>query len=92
MSQDSDEEVAQVTKLLEGISAVCDGAKAAEVYTALTFCLGRVISISHDPANLLCLTILKIAKAAKIGCVEVTNAEELEELLDEHHAQSQSTH
>ncbi len=67
-----DDEVAAVRKICEGILALCKDHDMVSTYGALTYCLGRCISAAHDPAQLLCLTIPKLASAAKIDCVQLS--------------------
>jgi hypothetical protein len=84
-------EEARVRKLLGGIQAVCnESGNTQDIYAALTYALGRVISLANDPAELLMLTFPKLAAAAEIKCQQVESAEELEEALND--ASSQSTH
>jgi hypothetical protein len=94
MTQDQaklDAETARVTKLLEGIQSVCNESDhTPDIYAALVFALGRVISLARDPAELLCVTIPKLASAAQIECQQVGDLDELEEALND--ASSQSTH
>ena len=66
-----DDEVAAFRKICEDIFALCKDHDVVSTYGALTYCLGRCISATHDPAELLCLTIPKLAQTAKIGCVQL---------------------
>jgi hypothetical protein len=87
-------ETMRVQKLLLDIQEVCNrSANTPDIYAALTYALGRVISLANDPAALLCLTIPKLASAAKIRCMKLESAEDLEALEEElTDDQPQSTH
>jgi len=65
--------------------------KMLDVYAALVYCLGKTISVAREPAQLLGLTIPKLAAAAEIDCIEVNSMEELEEALDDDR-DAKSTH
>lgn len=92
MSSPEDEETARVSKLLAGIQEVCNASgNTPDIYAALTFALGRVISLANDPAELLLLTFPKLASAASVRCKQVDSVEDLEEALNDDSA-SQSTH
>jgi hypothetical protein len=84
-------ETARVSKLLDGIQKVCnESGNTPDIYAALTFALGRAIALARDPAELLCMTIPKLASAAQIKCQQLGDLDELEEALND--ASSQSTH
>jgi hypothetical protein len=92
MTQDDDTlaaETARVSKLLEGIQTVCnESGNTPDIYATLVFALGRVISLARDPAELLCVTIPKLASAAQIKCQQLGDLDELEEALGNDSAQS----
>ena len=75
--------VDSVTAICKGISVACKGQKSNEVYAALVYCLGRCISMANDPADMLCMTIQRLAIAANITCRSLSDLDELEEALND---------
>ena len=90
-TQNEDAEIAaRVTKLVEALAQAVEGSRLPDAYAALTYCLGRCISASHAPADLLCQTIPRLAEVAQVGCRQVSSLDDLEEELSD--GDSQPTH
>jgi hypothetical protein len=86
-------ETKRVQTLLVGIQEACSkSANTPDIYAALTYALGRVISLSNDPATLLCLTIPKLASAAKITCRQLNSLDDLEEALEDDQSDAVTAH
>jgi hypothetical protein len=83
MIQTEEEVVQRVESILKHINAACSGQKGADVYMALMFALGKTIAQSHDPAQVLVLTIPKLASAAGVQCRQLDEDTDLEELEDD---------